>query len=55
MVIANKIYCFGGMARSKFYNDLHILDLEKGCWITPKIKKRNLPTSYKVSNVGNSE
>jgi len=42
-VIANKIYCFGGMAGSKFYNDLHILDLEKGCWITPKIKKRNLP------------
>ncbi|XP_067945622.1 rab9 effector protein with kelch motifs-like [Watersipora subatra] len=41
--ISKKVYCFGGMAGSKFYNDLHILDLEKDTWITPKVKKRGLP------------
>lgn len=41
--VSNKIYCFGGMAGAKFYNDIHVLDLEKGSWVTPKVKKRNLP------------
>lgn len=42
-VISNKIYCFGGMAGTKFYNDVHILDIEKCAWIAPKVKKRVLP------------
>lgn len=40
-VIGGKLYCFGGMAGTKFYNDVHVIDLEKGMWSTPKIKKRN--------------
>lgn len=42
-VVGKKVYCFGGMAGTKFYNDLHMLDLEKGMWVTPKVKKRSMP------------
>ena len=41
--LSKRIYCFGGMAGTKFYNDLHVLDLDKGAWITPKVKKRCVP------------
>ena len=42
-VIGSKLFCFGGMAGTKFYNDIHVIDIEKGSWSAPKVKKRCMP------------
>lgn len=39
----SKLICFGGMAATKFYNDVYVLDLAKSSWTCPKVKKRYIP------------
>lgn len=39
----NKIYVHGGMSGTHFYDDLHVLDLEKKSWSVMKQKKGSMP------------
>ena len=41
--VGNKIYVHGGMSGITFYDDLHILDLERNCWVSVKQKKGSPP------------
>lgn len=39
VAVGNKVFIHGGMAGANFYNDLHVLNLEKNTWSDVKRKK----------------
>lgn len=41
--VGNRLFLHGGMAGSNFYDDVHVLDVDKGLWFNAKIKSFKPP------------